>query len=371
MPYRPSSMVLFLTNCSFTKTIGGAAGYDESRAITSVLPTTLGDRLLGRRASIFGYMKDATDFYLKGASVSELEINRDLSQGPDLRGRRVASYLPALDRYEGRFFLALGPGGKQKLMESEHHTLFLSGLYGLVPPTEPIQRYSCPLDPEVAQRWREDALLTDVLCEYVRRFGIARIIDMTAIDAYRELIDWEKVSAIGTDVLHCFDENAAGDDALIPFGKCLAGKLLDLTEDEIVELSSDHRFESVILRSLKKTAPGLPSEEAGVEPPRPSSERRPASGNVRADLPWRFECTARFRRDVRKHMNQFTRISQATLNVCHDPMTPGVERDVKPLKGRPGVWRCRLGDDRIVYRPDEGERRVVFERFGPRGGVYN
>ena len=34
------------------------------------------------------------------------------------------------------------------------------------------------------------------------------------------------------------------------------------------------------------------------------------------------------------------------------------------------IARYRLGDYRIVYWPDKRERRVVLERFGPRGDVY-
>ena len=87
MSYQPSSMVLFLTNCSLTKAVGGGAEYDESQAITSALPVPLGARLLERRASIFRLVKSATDFDWQGTPVSELEFNRELSSGKDLGGR--------------------------------------------------------------------------------------------------------------------------------------------------------------------------------------------------------------------------------------------------------------------------------------------
>ena len=274
MSYQPSSNVLFLTNCSLTKEVGGDTDYDESRAITSVLPDDLRDRLLKQRASVLQLVRNATDFDWQDTPVSELEYNRDLSSGKDLGGRHAAAYLPALDRYKGRFFQALGTAGKQRLVESGHHTLFLSGLYGLLRPTEPIQLYSCPLAPQVAKRWREGALLTDVLCEYIRRFGIARIIDLTAIDAYRQLIDWEKVAATRTDVLHCFDVMAAGDYALTSFGRCLAEELLDLTEDEIADLPFEHRLGTIILRSKPPVV--------AMDPPRPAmlTIRRELDGRI-------------------------------------------------------------------------------------------
>ena len=365
----PSSMVLFLTNCSLTKALSGVTQYVPGPAITSVLPEPLGDRLLNRRASVFQLVKSDPDLQWQGTPVSELVYNRELASGPDLGGRHAATYLPALDRYEGRFFQALGVQGKQRLMKSEHHTLFLSGLYGLLRPTEPVQLYSCPLEPQVAELWREENLLTDVLCDYIRRFGIARIIDLTAIDAYRQLIDWERIAATKTDVLHCFDEMAAGDPALTSFGKCLATELLGLSEDEIVALPSEHRFGTVILRSLAETVPGLPTESAEVVAAEETSEDLPAaqaSGGAR--LPCKLEYTKRFRDDVHRHMDQFTRICQATLDISRDPTTP--RKSVKRFQGQQRRWRYKFDDYRMIYWLDKHEDRVVLERFGDRKDVY-
>ena len=390
MPYQPSSMVLFLTNCSLTKAPGGSGEYDERQAITSVLPNSLKDRLLQRRASVFKLVKSATDFDWQGISVSELAFNRELTQGPDLGSRRSATYLPALGRYEGRFFQALGVEGKKRVMESEHHTLFISGLYGLLRPTEPIQLYSCPLASPVAELWRQEALLTDVLCDYIKRFGIARIIDMTAIDAYRRLIDWEKVAAAKTDVLHCFDEMAAGDLALTSFGKCLATNLLGLSEDGVVDLPSEHRIGTVVLRSLRETVPGLPVENAeaaeeirrsrtGSRPPatvesadvedvEEMPESIPTQHPAPARLPWQLAYTSRFKKDVYANMGEFTRIGQVTLDICRDPTTP--RKPIKRLQGQQHRWRYRLGDYRIIYWLDKHEDRVVLERFGHRRDIY-
>ena len=371
MSYQPSSMVLFLTNCSLHKDAGGGEEYDESQAITSALPEALRDQLLERRASVFQLVKkNDPDFDWQGTPVSALEHNRALSSGRDLGGRHAAAYLPALGRYQGRFFQALGATGKRRPLESRHHTLFLSGLYGLLRPTEPVQLYSCPLAPQVAEQWRKDALLTDVLCEYIRRFGIARIIDLTAIDAYRQLIDWEKVAATNTDVLHCFDVMAAGESALTAFGRCMAEELIDLTEDELVGLPFEHRLGTVILRSLGQTVEGLPSEGANkAEPPDPSPAIKPAGDPPTSHPPWQPAHTKDFQKDMRTRMDMFTKVSRATLNICLDPMTP--RGPIKPLVRSAGRWRYRLGDDRIVYWPDRPKRRVVFELFGPRGDVYD
>lgn len=212
-------------------------------------------------------------------------------------------------------------------------------------------------------------MLTDVLCDYIRQFGIARIIDLTAIDAYRQLIDWEEVAATKTDVLHCFDMMSAGESALTAFGKCMAEELIDLTEDELIGLPFEHRLATVILRSLGQTVEGLPSEDAKVEPPDPSPAIKPAGDPPTSHPPWQPAHTKDFQKDMRMRMDMFTKVSRATLNICLDPMTP--RGPIKPLVRSAGRWRYRLGDYRIVYWPDRPKRRVVFELFGPRGDVYD
>lgn len=43
----------------------------------------------------------------------------------------------------------------------------------------------------------------------------------------------------------------------------------------------------------------------------------------------------------------------------------------KPLQGElRGSWRYRIGDYRLVYRPDESKQTVHLVAFGSRGGIY-
>ena len=45
---------------------------------------------------------------------------------------------------------------------------------------------------------------------------------------------------------------------------------------------------------------------------------------------------------------------------------------VKPLSGNlKGLWRCRIGDDRLIYYPDLESRQIVLIMFSSRGDVYN
>ena len=128
MSYQPSSRMLFLTNCSLTKARGGGPEYDEREAMTAVLPSPLKGRLLERRAKVLQYLGSSPEFTWQGRPVSGLEFNRDLASGKDFGGSRTCAYLPALRRYEGRFFQALGMDGRDRLASSGHHASFLSGL---------------------------------------------------------------------------------------------------------------------------------------------------------------------------------------------------------------------------------------------------
>lgn len=45
---------------------------------------------------------------------------------------------------------------------------------------------------------------------------------------------------------------------------------------------------------------------------------------------------------------------------------------VKPLTGDlDGLWRFRIGDYLLVYKPSIKDHKVVLSLFGPRGGVYD
>ena len=356
MSYRPSSKVLFLTNCSLTKTRGGIPEYDELEAITSVLPTSLKNRFLDRREKALQYVKMVREFTWQGTPVSELEFNKNLAKGKDFGGRRTCAYLPALHRYEGRFFQALGLDGRNKLENSKHHTLFLSGLYGLLRPLEPIQIYSCPLDDHVSKLWREKSFLTEILLKYINRFQIRRIIDLTAIDAYRQLIDWDKIAETETDVLHCFHVMAAGDYALTFFGMLL-GDLLNLSEDDLATLESNTRKRDVIFRSLDETEFGLPKEH----PPEKPIEPEPEPNRIDTGQLWRFASTSQFRRKVREFMNQFTKIMQAAMDICREPIARH-ENTIEPCEGRASRYH-KLGDLRIIYKLYKDKRIVYFENI--------
>ncbi len=64
------------------------------------------------------------------------------------------------------------------------------------------------------------------------------------------------------------------------------------------------------------------------------------------------------------------RILEAIAKVGEAPTTP-IGDTVKPLTGDlSGLWRIRVGDNRLVYYPQAAMQRVTLISFGPRGSVY-
>ena len=390
---RSSSMVLFLTICSFTKARGGVHEYDEKSAITSVFSPESKDRLLGRREAVRQIVTGQADLELQGNPLSEHDFNRTLAKGTDFGGRHTAAYLPAVHRYDGRFFLALGTDGRENLAGSRHHTLFLSGLYGLLCPSEPIQLYSCPLSVQVAERWNSDSLLTELLCEYMRRCRVAKIFDLTGVDAYRRLIDWPQVAETGAEVLHCFSTSAAGDSALPYFGRLLASDLLDLSEDELIGVQTETEMGGVRFMASPRPPIGYPEEVAAILSAQqetnilqalpseslseyirggnPASSRGDGGDGGGREREWRFTAASKFIKDVKKQrLDLFDRVLQAIEEIRQHTTLPRgntikrLERDLK------GMWRYRIGDFRIVYKPDDDRRVVCLLSISHRKDVY-
>lgn len=383
------SMVFFLTTCSLNKAEGGAPGYDEGAAIASLLSPVLRERFLERREAVRQLVKNDARLTWQGVPLSKLYFNAGLARGPDFGGRATPVYLPAIHRYDGRFLQAVGPEGRRHLTESIHHTLFLSGLYGLVRPLEPVQLYSCPLSHQVAERWAADGLLTDVLCDYLERCGLAKVFDLTAIDAYRRLVDWDRVRQ-RVEVLHCFDAMGAGDDALISFGKVLASDLLNRSEDALVGVRPETMAGRVGFMSSARPPSGYPNEvEAILSAPGEAEllqalplESMPEylrggnpnpTGSENGDgnrKVWRFKATSKFIKDVKVRVNLFDPMLKALEEIRQRP-TLARGNTVKPLtRELKGKWRYRIGDHRLVYEPDSERRIVVLLSVSHRKDVY-
>ena len=62
----------------------------------------------------------------------------------------------------------------------------------------------------------------------------------------------------------------------------------------------------------------------------------------------------------------FARVDRKILTLADNPRPPGC----KKLKGYRNHWRIRIGDWRVVYTVDDGERLVSITRVAHRREVY-
>lgn len=70
------------------------------------------------------------------------------------------------------------------------------------------------------------------------------------------------------------------------------------------------------------------------------------------------------RRKQGRILEAIGKISAAPIDVYGDT--------IKPLSGNlAGLWRCRLGDDRLIYYADAKSKKVVLISFGSRGEAYS
>jgi len=232
-----TSRILIITLGSFTQLPEGTNEYNEQDAILSRLPDESGSLLMDCRGRAFGWLKREKRAKWQGVAVPDLKYNKALVRGRDFGGSdERALHFPALRRFQGRFYQALGLEGKRNLYLSHHHVLFLCGLYGLMAPMEPIQAYNCPIEGRWRnyEIWTEDNALTNVLLSYMQDHGITRVFDLTAMSVRRKLINWAKVrNAAPNGVVHCVGKTAAGEDLLIPFGHLMRDFLLTASEDKL------------------------------------------------------------------------------------------------------------------------------------------
>jgi mRNA interferase RelE/StbE len=71
---------------------------------------------------------------------------------------------------------------------------------------------------------------------------------------------------------------------------------------------------------------------------------------------------------------EYSRLSpdarSAVLTLLHDLGIEPRRRGVAAVRGRPGVLRARVGDYRVLFKVDDGERLVSVGRIALRGRVY-
>lgn len=72
------------------------------------------------------------------------------------------------------------------------------------------------------------------------------------------------------------------------------------------------------------------------------------------------------RQAARLPHEQRAALGQLIKALGSDPRTRGVEA----VRGRPGVLRARVGDYRVLFKVNDGQRLVTVGRIALRGRVY-
>ncbi len=254
------SRVLIVTICSNTKIEEGQSKeYQSSDAIGSLLPSESAQILFEGRRRIRALITSG-QISRDGKPLRNLPYNESLVHGPDFQLAGITGgglYLPAMLRYEGRFYTELGSDRLSVLQHTQHHFLIISGLYGLLTPAEPIQCYSChvPDHDDITKTWVEDSRLTEVLVAYIRKFSITKVFDFTAVDVYRNLVAWEMVrNAANGNVLHCFSKQFAGPPLLRPLG-VVAKRFLSLPENDLLNIEVGHSEDTPYKEVLFEAVP--------------------------------------------------------------------------------------------------------------------
>lgn len=208
--------LLVLTTCSNAK-VGGGRSYEPGHTMWDHLPST--KRSLGRRRrAAIAALREARRRY---RPVRELPYNARLVDGADFGGEETTGvYLPAWRRYSGRFYREIPQAAWKK---PQVDVLIVSGLYGILPWDEPIQRYSFHLQdcPRIAQLWAQDNLLTDVVTEWIRSRRIKRVLNLCGDPDYTALIDWSKLSR-ASETLHPWGDQDEGAALLPALGSLFA-----------------------------------------------------------------------------------------------------------------------------------------------------
>jgi hypothetical protein len=254
--------VLLVVTGSNNKLEGGSPPYDPAGSLAQLLPRPEAGRLFKCRRRVWNLMRGGKP-ERGGKKLRQLPWNKGLVCGPDLGGDdRSGHYLPAAERFAGRFYEALGPEGPALLTEHpRHEVLILTPLYGLVRPTERIQLFSCDIDDadEIGKAWMQDQLLTQVLCAFIQHQRITCVLDLTAEERYRQLIEWERVRGAAGQVLHCFGRQTAGDALLLALGHMARTLLSEWSAERVQRLQEGQELDGRTDRIVVSTTAAPPS----------------------------------------------------------------------------------------------------------------
>jgi hypothetical protein len=249
---------LILISCSNSKAeldYGYEYFYKSGPKLVDTLSEDLQLSILGKRQKVFNWLKNGTliDTSRQQGRRSTHAMNRNLYLGQDLGGNdQRATYLMAKERYEGQFYLPVKDYW-DKIISNDHHIFILSGLYGLILPTDPIQRYSCHMTDSslLIPHWRN--CLSNIIIYFIKRHNssnehkINSIIDLLSEYDYQLPFDWDEIKRHKINTYHRVFNNIAEPAEILPvLGKFMAKYF---TSKDVVEFPIngflDDKFESI------------------------------------------------------------------------------------------------------------------------------
>lgn len=219
-----------LISCSATKTDANGNLHPKSGGIVDlVADERIGQLVLDMRSKVLRLIQEGKIDGIEFAqgNRASMPVNQKLLFGPDFGGvLNDLRYLPAYARYKGRCYQAHENEWLDMHRAAKHpQFLIMSGLYGLIPPTEHIQNYDVHLTDvdlstgiSLQTYWRDRDLMTQILISHLewieREKGpIGHVIDALSELSYQETINWSLIDR-RWNVLHRVFESSAGRTAL-------------------------------------------------------------------------------------------------------------------------------------------------------------
>jgi len=252
-----SQSIILLVSCSNHKLQGGTEYYDSMNTVRSSLGKEDKSYLLESRKAAIDHIRRG-GFTRHGKRIIDLPYNADLRVSEDFGGNEKGLFLPAYKRYTGRLYKEI-PDDSWKTRTQD--VLILSGLYGLLTPEEPIQRYSLHLADSriISDIWENG--LTILLAEYVRKNNLATIVDCLGENLYRNLIDWKYLKEFA-EVFHAFGNQNAGPSVLTAIGYFLSKAGLATNEKDFLSLINNEcgyetPYEKLCFLKNREEAAGL------------------------------------------------------------------------------------------------------------------
>ena len=203
---------LFVICCSNHKELVGKDRYIKISVSSAV--SGIRESLLKRRYEVLELIMYDETLTRSGIPLCDLPYNKNLQYGPDFGGNTPGSYLPAYQRYKGRLYREIN---RRTWLNLNNNVVIISGLYGILLPTEDIQLYSLDINdaPQMLDLWNRENFLTTYLINFIKENHFERVINLIADPNYVKLINWNNICA-DISVLHAIGEQNFIGPALLP-----------------------------------------------------------------------------------------------------------------------------------------------------------